>query len=385
MAQIEWLVSLSGEIGTKGPGTQRDFIRLIWETFASRANIKGLSFDLEEKEGRFLIKGPPNLERLLLSHFGLGKVIRLFRLSPDDLKVPAEILPKRPFTYVLYLDRVHPRRLWSEALDLKKKLLAQLEDEARKRLETAWDNHPPEHLELRLEIKEGEFWLLVNPKAGPGGLPVGSGEKVLLLFSGGPDSLLAGHLLGRRGQEIGLIFFDDETPERQAKVKGLGQALAYFFPGMRLKLWVQSYRKILKELAKEVPERERCLFCKRLMLHLAMRVAKKEGFSAVATGEILGEQASQTLPALSFLARDLPLTILRPVLTFTKEEIFQTLKKIGLREEAEVNLPRCPFSPKRPYTRPRKSPAEADRFWSRIKNLCPPPKKMVLSFEGGYR
>ncbi len=383
MSQIEWLVSLSGEIGTKRPGTQRDFIRLIWETFASRANILGLPFELGDKEGRFLVKGPSNLERLLLSHFGLGKVARLFRLSPDHPKVPEEIFPKRPFTYVLYLDCVRSRHLWSEAWAFKKKLLAQLEDKARKRLEIAWDNHPPERLELRLEVKEGNFWLLVNPKAGPGGLPVGSGEKVLLLFSGGPDSLLAGYLLGRRGQEIGLIFFDDEAQGRQAKVKGLGQALAYFFPRMRLKLWVQPYRRILEELARKTPKRERCLFCKRLMLHLAIKLAEKEGFSAVATGEILGEQASQTLPALSFLTQDLPLTILRPVLTFTKEEILQTLEKIGLREEARVSLPKCPFSPKHPYTKPRKPPAEADRFWSRIKKLCPPPKKMVLSFGGG--
>ncbi len=382
MSQVEWLVSLSGEIGIKRPGTQRDFIRLIWETFASRANTLGLPFKLEEKERRFLIKGPPNLEKLLLSHFGLGKVARLFRLSPDHPKVPEEILPKRPFTYVLYLDCVRPRHLWSEALVFRKKLLAQLEDKARKRLETAWDNHPPERLELRLEVKE-EAWLLVNPKAGPGGLPGGSGGKVLLLFSGGPDSLLAGYLLGRRGQEIGLIFFDDEAQGRQAKVKGLGQALAYFFPEMRLKLWVQPYRKILERLTKEVPKRERCLFCKRLMLRLAMKLAEKEGFSAVATGEILGEQASQTLPALSFLTQDLPLTILRPVLTFTKEEILQTLEKIGLREGTRVSLPKCPFSPKHPYTKPRKPPAEADRFWSRIKKLCPPPKKMVLSFGGG--
>ncbi len=383
MSQIEWLVSLSGEIGTKRPGTQRDFVRLVWETLASRGSALGLSFQLEEQENRFLVKGPANLERLLLSHFGLGKVARLFRLSPDNPKVPEEILPKRPFTYVVYVDRVHPRRLWSEALAFKKTLLAQLGTEARKRLENAWDNYPPERLELRLEVKEGKFWLLVNPKAAPGGLPVGSGEKVLLLFSGGPDSLLAGYLLGRRGQEIGLIFFDDEVQGRRAKVKHIGQALAYFFPEMRLKFWVQPYRKILEELAREVPKRERCLFCKRLMLHLAIRLAEKEGFSAVATGEILGEQASQTLPILSFLDQGLPLTILRPVLTFTKEEIFQTLERIGLREGARLGLPKCPFSPKHPHTRPRKPPAEVDRFWSRVKKLCPPPKKMVLSFEGG--
>ncbi len=385
MSQIEWLVSLSGEIGIKRPGTKKAFIQLVWDTFASRLKALGLSFELEEKIDRFLIRGPSTLEDLLLSHFGLGKVARVFRLSVHNPDLPRKILPERPFTYVVYVDQVNPHHLWQKAMALKKKFLVKLEAEAQKRLENSWDNYPPERLELRLEVREGEFLLLINPKAGPGGLPVGSGEKVLLLFSGGPDSLLAGYLLGRRGQEIGLIFFDDETQDRLSKVKHIGQALAYFFPEMRLKLLIQPYRNILEELARRIPERERCLFCKRLMLHLAIKLAQKEGFYAVATGDLLGEQASQTLPALSFLTQDLPMTILRPVLTFTKEEVFRSLERIGLKKEAQVSLPRCPFSPKHPHTKPKKYLDAIDKFWSSIKKLCPPPYEVVLSYRGGYK
>ncbi|NPB09626.1 MAG: hypothetical protein GXO17_04660 [Thermodesulfobacteria bacterium] len=363
-----WLVSASGEVGTKRSGTQRDLKLLLARNFESRAAALGLRFSWKEERGRFLVEGPEELLSLLRSHIGLGSVSPLWRLprnDPDSALDWERLLPARPFTYTVYVERFVDPAAKEAGLAFKKKLLERLEAEARKRLQTAWDNRPPEQLSWRLEVYEEEFWLLTDRLRAPGGLPVGCGEKLLVLFSGGPDSLLASYLLARRGQEIELVLFDDGEEGRFELVKKAASALAFFCPGLEIRLWRADYRPVLASLEEMVPQRERCFFCKASMVTLATSLFEKTGAKAVATGEILGEQASQTLPGLLFTAAGAP--VLRPVVALNKEDVFSFLREAGLEEVSSLPLPSCPFAPKRPRTRPSKDQAVLRRLLRRLK------------------
>lgn len=382
-----YLVSFSEEIGIKSPGTRKALQELAVRNFLSRATAAGLFVETKAFSGRLLMKGPPELKALLLSHFGFGKVAEFYELSPNDLLSSTfleEILPERPFTYVVYVDRVKPKSRFQEVLNLKSTLLAKLAEESQRRLLSVWDNFPPERLEIRLEARDHKIFVLMNPKVGVSGLPVGSGERVLILFSGGPDSLLAALLLARRGQEVALLFMDDGEEGRWEAVQQAASELAYFFPGMSLDLYRLSYREILEFLSSKTPKRERCFFCKATMLKLATELARREGFSAVATGEIIGEQASQTLPALRFTSAVVAGLVLRPLLTFNKEEVFQQLERVGLGEVARRSLPPCPFVPDHPHTRPVSSATAVDRIWPKIKNRVKQPERVKVCRGGLY-
>ncbi len=375
----EWLVSASGEIGTKRPGTQRELKVLLEKNLRSRAQALGLSFEWQEIKGRFLLRGPEPLQPLLLSHFGFSKVCTLLRLKRRsflDFDFHT-LLPSRPFVYTVYVTRFADQGAREEGLAFKKELLSLLEKAARERLEN-WDNHWPEEVSWEIEVWPEEVWLLTQRHFAPAGLPVGSGEKVLVLFSGGPDSLLAAYLLARRGQEIELVFFDDDEKGRFELVQKAARALAYFLPGLEIRLWQLHYRSMLERLEEMVPLRERCFFCRALMLHLASYLLTDTGAKALATGEILGEQASQTLTGLVFVQTDLPL--LRPVVALNKEEVYQMLEAVGLAGVAHLPLPTCPFAPKRPRTRPTKTPFHLKGLWRKFKKPVFIPHLLKAAF-----
>ncbi len=373
----KFLVSFSGEIGVKAPGTRRDLEELTIRHLSSRAQAQGLSLQVERFFGRLTVSGPPEVEDLLRTHIGFGKVARLLNPSPEELTERSfweKILPERPFTFVVYVDRVRPREFFPQVLEWKRGVLEILKAFAQERL-ARWDNHPPERLEIRLEVYEERVFLILWPRSGLGGLPPGCGERVLVLFSGGPDSLLAALLMARRGQEVGLLFMDDGEAGRLESVEDKARHLAYFFPEMKVPFYRLPYREILEYMAKSVPTRERCFFCKATMLRLAKELARKEGFSAVVTGEILGEQASQTLPALRFTAEASGVGVLRPLLGFNKEEVFHFLERVGLGEVARRQLPPCPFVPDHPHTRPESKPSRWSHLWPEI-------QKRVKKVEG---
>jgi thiamine biosynthesis protein ThiI len=171
-------------------------------------------------------------------------------------------------------------------------------------------------------------------------------------------------LLLRRGQEVELVFFDDEEPGRWEGVLQAVRELLPFHPEESLRLWRFPYRRVLEDLRAKAPPRALCLYCKALMFSLAEDLLSRLKAVCLATGEIVGEQASQTASALVFTASGGPL--LRPVAGLNKEDVFRFLREAGINPPS--SLPVCPFAPPRPRTRPPKKPFLKRRFlqkWSR--------------------
>ena len=65
------------------------------------------------------------------------------------------------------------------------------------------------------------------------------------------------------------------------------------------------------------------------MLRIAEEVAKKEGCLAIATGESLGQVASQTLESMNCINEVTNLPILRPLLTMDKVDIIKIAQEIA--------------------------------------------------------
>jgi thiamine biosynthesis protein ThiI len=78
-----------------------------------------------------------------------------------------------------------------------------------------------------------------------------------------------------------------------------------------------------------IPPRYRCVICKRFMLRVAGQLMEKEGALAVVTGENLGQVASQTLANLSVISETVTVPVLRPLITYDKEETITLARMIG--------------------------------------------------------
>ena len=87
------------------------------------------------------------------------------------------------------------------------------------------DVHDPE-LTVSVEIRE-KIYVYSKSIKGPGGMPVGTNGKAMLLLSGGIDSPVAGYMIAKRGVKIEAVYFHAPpyTSERaKQKVVDTGQA-----------------------------------------------------------------------------------------------------------------------------------------------------------------
>jgi thiamine biosynthesis protein ThiI len=78
-----------------------------------------------------------------------------------------------------------------------------------------------------------------------------------------------------------------------------------------------------------IPPRNRCVICKRFMLRGGSALVRSQHALALVTGESLGQVASQTLANLAVIdpAADVP--VLRPLITYDKQEAIDIARRIG--------------------------------------------------------
>ena len=67
------------------------------------------------------------------------------------------------------------------------------------------DVHHPE-IKVYIEIRKRAYVYVTSIK-GPGGMPVGTSDRSMLLLSGGIDSPVAGYMMAKRGVKIEAVYF----------------------------------------------------------------------------------------------------------------------------------------------------------------------------------
>lgn len=188
-------------------------------------------------------------------------------------------------------------------------------------------------LSVGVEIGRGWVFLWVDTRRGAGGLPVGTAGRAMLLLSGGIDSPVAGHLLQKRGLELGAVHFH-AFPYTGDGSKHKAVDLARLLAGRQdgLRLHVVQFARLQELLRDGCPPPYLVLLYRRAMIRIAQHLAEREGIAALATGESLGQVASQTLANLATVEDAASLTVLRPLLGFDKAETIELARGIGSYE-----------------------------------------------------
>lgn len=172
-------------------------------------------------------------------------------------------------------------------------------------------------------------------------------ERGIALLSGGIDSPVAIHLMKNRLEIIAVHFHQmpltDEKPIE--KVKELSKILEV------KKLYLVPFSNVLKELVEKCRHKDYYILGKIMMFRTAELVAEKEGAQYLITGENLAQVSSQTLSNLITITKHLKMEIFRPVLTFDKQEIVDSAKKIGTYETSAGPELCCLLGPKHPATK----------------------------------
>ncbi|RHR73461.1 tRNA 4-thiouridine(8) synthase ThiI [Eubacterium sp. AF15-50] len=219
--------------------------------------------------------------------------------------------------------------------------------------ETKVDVHNPDVI-LTIEIRNHiNIYSKIIP--GPGGMPVGTAGKAMLLLSGGIDSPVAGWMTAKRGVVVDAVYFHAPpyTSERaKQKVVDLAKIVSEYSGPM--KLYVVNFTDIQMYIYDKCPHDELTIIMRRYMMRIAEYFAKEEGAQALITGESIGQVASQTMQSLAATNEVCTLPVFRPVIAFDKQEIVDVSLKIGSYETSILPYEDCctTFVAKHPVTKP---------------------------------
>ena len=186
--------------------------------------------------------------------------------------------------------------------------------------ETKVDVHHPQvvfNIEIRAKIN---VYSTIIP--GPGGMPVGTNGKAMLLLSGGIDSPVAGYMIAKYSGPINLhvVNFTD----------------------------IQLY------IYEQCPHEELTIIMRRYMMKLAEHFAKENKCLGLITGESIGQVASQTMQSLAATNEVCTMPVYRPLIGFDKQEIVTISEKIDAYETSILPYEDCCtiFVAKHPVTKP---------------------------------
>ena len=213
--------------------------------------------------------------------------------------------------------------------------------------------HTPDvyfHIEIRNMVN-----IYSQKIPGPGGMPVGTNGKAMLLLSGGIDSPVAGYMIAKRGVKIDATYFHAPpyTSERaKQKVIDLAKQVAkYSGP---INLHVVNFTDIQLYIYDKCPHDELTIIMRRYMMKIAEHFAKEGGSLGLITGESIGQVASQTMHSLACTNEVCTMPVFRPVIGFDKQEIIDIAEKIGTFETSILPFEDCCtiFVAKHPVTKP---------------------------------
>jgi len=209
-------------------------------------------------------------------------------------------------------------------------------------------------LEIHLEVMPAETFVYVDRLAGPGGLPVGASGTVAALLSGGIDSPVAAWRMMKLGCRVLFVHFHSVPylpATSQAKARALVERLTAWQYESRLLL--VPFGEIQREIVLTVPPPARVVVYRRLMVRIAEALGRERGALALATGESLGQVASQTIENIARINEAATLPILRPLIGMDKLEITEEARRLGTFDiSIEPDQDCCTlFTPRHPATR----------------------------------
>lgn len=349
------------EIGTKGKNRFMFEDALIKQIRFALREVDG-SFEVTKESGRIYVTAEGDYDyddtiEALKRVFGIADICPMVQIDDRDY----ENLKKH---VVEYMDKVYPDKNLTFKVVARRgdKRYPVSSDQINRDMGEAIleafpqmrvDVHNPDVL-LRVEIRQKvNIFSLMIP--GPGGMPVGTNGKAMLLLSGGIDSPVAGYMIAKRGVKIDAVYFHAPpyTSDRaKQKVVDLARLVARYSGPMDLH--VVNFTDIQLYIYEKCPHEELTIIMRRYMMRIAQAIAEKNGAIGLITGESIGQVASQTLQSLAATNEVCTMPVYRPVIGFDKQEIVDVSEKIGTYETSIQPFEDCCtiFVAKHPVTKP---------------------------------
>lgn len=352
-----------GEIGVKGKNRHLFEDALCKQIRNSLKRVAG-SFLVTKENGRVYVEVLSDYDydetlEAIRSVFGIVGICPMIQVEDEGFEELAklvvahmdEVYPDKKMTFKVNARRArknYPYNSLEINMKMGEKILEAFEDQGMK-----VDVHKPDVL-VNVEIRS-KINIYSQEIKGIGGMPVGTNGKAMLLLSGGIDSPVAGYMTAKRGVKIDAVYFHAPpyTSERaKQKVVDLARLVTKYSGPISLN--VINFTDIQLYIYEKCPHDELTIIMKRYMYKIAQELAAKTGSLALVTGESIGQVSSQTLQSLAVIDEVATMPVIRPLISFDKQEIIDISEQIGTFETSIQPYEDCctTFVAKHPVTKP---------------------------------
>lgn len=348
------------EIHLKG-GNKKYFTKLLINNIKDA--LKGYDCKIQNIQNRLLIRDYINEDEIidiLKCVFGVHSISKAVELD-NDVDIIKNYISKININTsfkcdVNRADKSFPIKSNVFAADLGEIILNNNEN-------AKVDIHAPEKV-VHVDIREnGKTFIFYDIIYAYSGLPLGENRDGLLLLSGGIDSPVAGFCMAKRGLRQDVLHFDSfpyTSPQAKNKVIELAKTVKKFIGAKYM--YICSMTKLQEEFHVHCNEEYAINLLRRAMIRVANALCEKFKYKTIVTGESLGQVASQTIESLTSTNAVAEYPVLRPLISFNKDEIIKIAKDINTYETSILPYEDCctVFLPKYPIIKPKIKDAEKE-------------------------
>jgi thiamine biosynthesis protein ThiI len=185
------------------------------------------------------------------------------------------------------------------------------------------------------------------------------------------------------------LFHFDSTPltplESIQKVIDISKKLSNYTMSRKIKLHVVSINELHQDILSNVSDSYIITILRRMMYRLADTFVKRNKFDCIVNGESLGQVASQTIESIKTISDVSNEIILRPLITYDKNEIIKISRTIETFDISIRDFNDCcsVYVPKAPVIKPniRTSVFNEEKFnyQSKLEQIISNIKTITLS------
>lgn len=345
------LIRMSGEMLIKSNQVRNQFVKSLVKNIKDALKSNNISFKLEKQWSRiYLEHDHKDTHSILQRIFGIqsfSPVVGQCQSELEEIKATGVELFKQKIEGKSFA--VRARRSGKHhfsSMDVQKSLGAALNSDSKSRVDLS---HPD--IGIFVEIRDSETYFYSDHYKGSGGLPIGTGGHGICLMSGGFDSPVAAWKILKRGVTLDFLFCNLAGEAYERSVLNISKTLSdKWCYGFKPSIYILDFEAVSKNLKESVHPKYNQVILKRLFYKAADKVSKVNGANAIVTGEAIGQVSSQTLVNLRAIEADTELPVLRPVISYDKEEIIQLSKVIGTHDQSASIQEFCQLTDAKPST-----------------------------------
>jgi thiamine biosynthesis protein ThiI len=325
------------ELWLKG-GNRKFFETVLLRNLRHQLKAAGVTATITNLSGRHLITAAASdvekVRAVLPRVFGIANFGQCWLCERDLDVLKSRVLEYMSSLVPIVSFKVECSRVDKSYIMTSQALSVELGAAIRDRVDVAVSLHDPA-VTVFVEVLSNRFVYFTERSEGALGLPVQASGSVAMLISGGVSSPVAAWMMMRRGCGIVYVHFHSgpygEWRASVGKIRKIVRQLSLY--GGRMRFHAVPIGESQRLIATQVREEIRLTLYRRLMIRIAKKIAEANRCQALATGDSLGQVASQTIDSMTTIQNVVePMLIMRPLLAFDRDEIVARAQAIGTHE-----------------------------------------------------